>query len=73
MCHTSHKALKQGPPNYGPRTKCGPWSHFIRPAKPFYQWWKSNITKNLLFGGMQPFPKQSHYVRSAPLKLIKSN
>jgi len=32
--------LLQGSPNYGPRAKCGPRSHFIRPAKPFCQWWK---------------------------------
>jgi len=32
--------LAQGSPNYGPRAKCGPRSHFIRPAKPFCQWWK---------------------------------
>jgi len=30
----------QGYPNYGPRAKCDPRSHFIRPAKPFCQWWK---------------------------------
>jgi len=61
-------ALDQGSPNYGPWAKCGPRSHFIRPAKPFCQWWKNNIsTKNLWFGGMKPFPKQSHDVRSPAL------
>jgi len=35
VAHVDH--LKQGSPNYGPR------SHFIRPAKPFCQWWKNNI------------------------------
>jgi len=35
--------LKQGSPNYGPRARCGPRSHFIWPAKPFCQWWKNNI------------------------------
>jgi len=33
--------LAQGSPNYGPRAKCGPRSHFIRPAKQFCQWWKN--------------------------------
>jgi len=25
-----------------PRARCGPRSYFIRPAKPFCQWWKNN-------------------------------
>jgi len=28
------------------------------------------LTINLQFGGMQPFPKQSHYVRSLALKVL---
>jgi len=35
--------LNQGSRNYGPRARCGPRSHFIRPAKRFCQWWKNNI------------------------------
>jgi len=33
MCY-----CKAGSPSYGPRAKCGPRIHFIRPAKPFCQW-----------------------------------
>jgi len=37
------ETLEQGSPNYGPRARCGAQRHFIRPAKPFCQWWKNNI------------------------------
>ena len=32
-----HDGLNQEPPNYGPRVKSGPRSHFIRPAKVYFQ------------------------------------
>jgi len=63
--------VEQGSPNYGPRAKYGQRSRFIRPAKPFWEWWRNNyIDKNVCFGRMQPFPKQSHYVRSPALELL---
>ena len=55
--------LSQGSPNYGPRAKCGPWSHFV-----------SNEKKNLLkfrwFDRMYHIAKQSHYVSCPALELL---
>ena len=54
------QGAKPGSQNYGPR------SHFVNDEK-------NILTKNLWFGEMQRFPKQSHDVRSPALEQVRSS
>jgi len=65
--------MYQVSPNYNPRARCGPRSHFILPAKPFCQWWKHNIQclrKFCRFGRMQYILQQSHCLRRPALDMF---
>jgi len=56
-----------------PATRCGPWSHFIRPAKPFCQWWKNNIQyllKICWFARILHIPQQLQCARRLALDMF---
>jgi len=61
-------ALEEEFPNYGPRAKFVPRIHFFRSAKPFCQWWKTNVFTKILQN--VAYPETIQYVRCPALELL---